>query len=129
MAVSDSAFIDLPIPVGGLPVASFRDLVVGKMLTASDRTDAKDAVDLWAAASIGKADLALLSQELGRRDHRYVTTPDRWPRTLDRLAHAMLSLELPHMLVPVDRETLATFLHGEAVRAIRAILPAHEEPS
>lgn len=78
--------IEPSVTVGGVQVDSFLDVVVNKLCAVADRSDAKDYVDLYAAATLGGlrlAELFLLAEQKceikGIRyvlRHKFLEVPD-----------------------------------------------------
>ncbi|MGH7425458.1 MAG: nucleotidyl transferase AbiEii/AbiGii toxin family protein [Candidatus Methylomirabilales bacterium] len=110
------------VEVEGVPVASFEQVLLGKMAAACDRVEAKDAVDLWAAATQG-ADLYVLADRLAEKDPRFLLSPERWPRALEALRRALPDLALPETIWAASLVELQEFLGREASLALLKILP------
>jgi predicted nucleotidyltransferase component of viral defense system len=119
----DTPFRDAAIELEGVTVASLYDIVIGKMLAASDRTEGKDVIDLWAIEKLANMHLNELADELGARDPRFVVSPDRWARTLHRLAVSLPDLDLPRAIVEVSGAELKRFFEQASLDALKRLLP------
>lgn len=121
IANAEPAYRQAPQNVSGIRVAGFDDLLIGKLVALSDRTDSKDIVDLWIACRHAGADLAELEARLAERDPRFVISPDRLARALTRATEAASDLVMPRMLIPVDLQRLREFLVTQAKEAVRRL--------
>lgn len=116
----DPPLLDPIASVARVNVLGLTDLAVGKVLAIHDRTEVRDAIDLWMLDE-GGVDLERIRQLALWKDPGLAAAPLTVIDSLDRLRASIRKLPWPEMLITLTAGELEEFLEHLSVRFLDGI--------